>query len=163
MTLLFRRRNCGLCAAFERRKFLTLALLTLALTAIRVSDDVLSGETGPIDKSVLLFIHCGVPAPMVSFFQAVTFSGSAGFLFPLVGLGVPVLLALQKRWEAQLLAASSATGFLIVFVIKATVGRARPALWATDWYWGSSFPSGHTLNTAAVATAFVLCIMADSP
>jgi undecaprenyl-diphosphatase len=42
--------------------------------------------------------------------------------------------------------------------MKAIVGRARPALWEAQWYWGSSFPSGHTLNTAAFATAAALCV-----
>ena len=36
------------------------------------------------------------------------------------------------------------------------MGRARPELWSTTWYWGSSFPSGHTLSTAAFATALTL-------
>jgi undecaprenyl-diphosphatase len=42
--------------------------------------------------------------------------------------------------------------------MKAIVGRARPALWEAQWYWGSSFPSGHTLSTAAFATAAALCV-----
>ena len=42
-------------------------------------------------------------------------------------------------------------------------GRARPALWATEWYWGSSFPSGHTLVVAAIATAGVLCVSRIRP
>ena len=41
-------------------------------------------------------------------------------------------------------------------MLKAAVGRARPALWDTQWYWGSSFPSGHTLVVAALATATVI-------
>ena len=28
----------------------------------------------------------------------------------------------------------------------------------TQWYWGSSFPSGHTLTTAAFSTAAALCV-----
>ncbi len=27
-----------------------------------------------------------------------------------------------------------------------------------QWYWGSSFPSGHTLSTAAFGTAAALCV-----
>jgi undecaprenyl-diphosphatase len=44
-------------------------------------------------------------------------------------------------------------GAIVVYVLKALVGRARPALWETEWYWGSSFPSGHTLVVAAFAFA----------
>jgi len=49
-------------------------------------------------------------------------------------------------------------GAILVYVVKAAVGRVRPALWETEWYWGSSFPSGHTLVVAAFATAAVVCV-----
>ena len=48
--------------------------------------------------------------------------------------------------------------FVGVYGLKAIVGRARPALWGSQWYWGSSFPSGNTLSTAAFATAAALCL-----
>ena len=31
-------------------------------------------------------------------------------------------------------------------------------LWETQSYWGSSFPSGHTLSSAAFATGAALCL-----
>ena len=33
----------------------------------------------------------------------------------------------------------------------------------TEWYWGSSFPSGHTLIVSAFATATALCVAAIWP
>ncbi len=45
-----------------------------------------------------------------------------------------------------------------MYVVKTLVGRERPQLWQTQWYWGSSFPSGHTLVVAAFATAVALGI-----
>ncbi|MBK8740769.1 MAG: phosphatase PAP2 family protein [Betaproteobacteria bacterium] len=54
--------------------------------------------------------------------------------------------------------ASVTGGAAIVYGVKALVGRTRPALWNTETYWGSSFPSGHTLAVAAFATATVLCV-----
>ena len=56
------------------------------------------------------------------------------------------------------MAASVVTATLVVWGMKAIVGRARPALWDAQWYWGSSFPSGHTLSTAAFSTAAALCV-----
>ena len=47
---------------------------------------------------------------------------------------------------------------LVVYAMKAIVGRERPALWDTQWYWGSSFPSGHTLVVAAFAAACTLIL-----
>jgi len=43
-------------------------------------------------------------------------------------------------------------------VAKSLVGRTRPALWETQWYWGSSFPSGHTLVVASFTCAAALCL-----
>src|SRR5204863_77708 len=41
---------------------------------------------------------------------------------------------------------------------KSLIARDRPALCEADWYWGSSFPSGHTLAVAVFATAAVMCV-----
>jgi undecaprenyl-diphosphatase len=64
----------------------------------------------------------------------------------------------KRRFEALLLTVSVVSGALIVYAVKAAVDRARPDLWDTEWYWGSSFPSGHTLVVAAFATAMVICL-----
>ena len=69
-----------------------------------------------------------------------------------------MLLIAKRRFEALLLAASVISGATVVYAVKTVVGRARPALWDTEWYWGSSFPSGHTLVVAAFATAAALCV-----
>ena len=45
-----------------------------------------------------------------------------------------------------------------VYALKVLIGRARPALWESQWYWGSSFPSGHTLVVAAFAMAAALAV-----
>ena len=69
-----------------------------------------------------------------------------------------VLWFSKRRYEAILLASSVITASIVVYLLKMAVGRERPALWDTEWYWGSSFPSGHTLVFAAFATATVICI-----
>lgn len=55
------------------------------------------------------------------------------------------------------------TAPLLVYALKTVVGRDRPLLWDAQSYWGSSFPSGHTLSSAAFATAAVLCLGAFIP
>jgi undecaprenyl-diphosphatase len=67
-------------------------------------------------------------------------------------------LAVRRPLEALLVAASTAAGAGIVYLLKTAAGRARPALWDAAWYWGSSFPSGHTLVVAAFATAAALSV-----
>ena len=147
----------------EKRRFAVLFVLVLAVTAIKVIEDVLGGESGPIDEAILLFIHSYVPGTMTGFFEAVTLTGSSGVLFPLATVATIALLSAKRRFEALLLAASVISGATAVYVVKTVVGRARPALWEAEWYWGSSFPSGHTLVVAAFATAAALCVIRIRP
>ena len=141
-----------------KRRLALLGLLTLAVSGIKVIEDVLAKESGPADAAVLWFIRQQVPAATADFFAAVTVSGSAAFLVP-AGVSVTVVLLIaRRRFEAVLVAASLSTAALLVWAIKAIVGRARPALWDAQWAWGSSFPSGHTLSSAAFLTAVALCV-----
>ncbi len=142
----------------ERRRVGILLSLTLGTGAIKLLEDVVRGDSGPIDKAVLLFIRDHVPATFTGFFSAATFTGSARMLVPLTVIATLVLLVDRRRWEALLLTASVSAAAATVYVVKTLVGRARPALWKTEWYWGSSFPSGHTLVVAAFATALALAV-----
>ena len=110
-----------------------------------------------LEVTILWFVRSQVPQSMTGFFSAVTWTGSAGFLVPASVLAVVVLLAARRRFEALLMAASMVTAPLAVYGLKSALGRPRPDLWDAPWYWGSSFPSGHTLSTTAFAVASVLC------
>ncbi len=140
------------------RRLAVLGVLTLAVGGIKLIEDVVAKESGPVDEAILWFIRKHVPAALNGFFAVVTFSGSARFLVPVAVLAAMALLVARRRFEAVLLGASVVTATLVVWGMKAIVGRARPALWEAQWYWGSSFPSGHTLSTAAFATAAALCV-----
>jgi undecaprenyl-diphosphatase len=153
-----RRWRPGWSPRLAGRRLAVLGLLTLAMGAVKVFEDVVAHESGPVDTAILWFIHEKVPAAWHGFFTAVTLSGSAGFLLPASAIAVAVLLITRRRFEALLLGSSMLAGTLLIFVLKTLVGRVRPALWSTDRYWGSSFPSGHALGTAVFATAFALCI-----
>lgn len=141
-----------------KRRVAVLALLVLAVTGIKIGEDAVAGESGPVDEAILLFIHERVPARLTPFFEAITLTGSWSVLFPLGLATATAWLVAKRRLEALLVAASTAAGAAIVYVLKAAVGRDRPELWDTAWYWGSSFPSGHTLVLAAFATAVALSI-----
>jgi undecaprenyl-diphosphatase len=146
-----------------KRRLAILAMLVLAVTGIKIGEDALSGESGPVDEAILLFIHGQVPAALTPVFEAITVTASWRVLFPLALATAVALLLLRRRLEALLVAASTAGGAAIVYAIKAAVGRARPALWDTAWYWGSSFPSGHTLVVAAFAAAAALALARIRP
>ena len=89
-----------------RRQLAILLLLVLAVLAIKVSEDVLGGESGPVDTAILLFIRHHVPTTMIGFFAAVTVTGSSTVVFALTVVAVIALLWAKHRYEALLLAAS---------------------------------------------------------
>jgi len=153
-----RREQPALSGPLERRRLTVLVVLVLTVSAIKVTEDVLGGESGPIDRAILLFIRGHVPRTLNGFFEAVSFTGSSKVLFPLTAAATLALLFAKRRLEALLLAASVTSGASVVYIIKSAVGRARPAMWETELYWGSSFPSGHTLVVAAFAIGSALCI-----
>jgi undecaprenyl-diphosphatase len=98
-------------------------------------------------------IHQHFSPALTALFSTVTLTGSLRFLVAAAAAATIALLLVRRRFEAALVAVSTAVGGLLVYLIKIAVGRARPSLWQTEDYWGSSFPSGHTLGTAAFATA----------
>ncbi len=153
-----RRRRPQWTEHLTKRRLAVLGMLTLAVSGIKLIEDVVAKESGPVDEAILWFVRNHVPAALNGFFAAVTFSGSARFLVPVAVMAALALLLARRRFEAVLVGASVVTATLVVWGMKAIVGRARPALWEAQWYWGSSFPSGHTLSTAAFATAAALCV-----
>ncbi len=153
-----RRRRPLWTEHLTKRRLAVLAILTLAVVAVKLIEDVVAKESGPVDEAILWFIRDHVPSAMNTFFTAITFTGSARFLVPVAVVAVVILLFFRHRFEALLVIISVATAMLLVWGLKTIVGRARPELWDTQWYWGSSFPSGHTLSTAAFSTAAALCV-----
>jgi undecaprenyl-diphosphatase len=100
---------------------------------------------------------------MTPFFEVITFTGSSKFLFPFTVFITVLLILTRHHSEAILLAVSQISAALVIVAIKAAVARDRPALWETDWYWGASFPSGHTLGVATFATAATICLLKIRP
>ena len=111
----------------------------------------------PFDATILWLVHSHVPESLNGFFNIVTLSGSARLLVPASVLTITALWVGKRRDEALLMGASMVAAPLSAYALKAVFDRARPALWEAPMYWGSSFPSGHTLGAAAFATAAALC------
>ena len=158
VALYMRLRRPSWTPALQRRRLALLWAFLVVAGAIQVTEDVLGGESAPVDRAILLFIRESIPHGLNPLFEAITLTGSAMALVPLTLFTVALLLLRQHRFEALLVAASTIGGASIVYVVKMLVGRERPRLWATQWYWGSSFPSGHTLVVAAFATALALSL-----
>jgi hypothetical protein len=52
-----RRKQPAWSGHLEKRRLAIVLVLVLVVSAIKVSEDVLGGESGPIDKAILLFIR----------------------------------------------------------------------------------------------------------
>lgn len=89
--------------------------------------------------------------------QLAVFFTITGNTWPMVGTGLLVtaaLLARRQRREAWVFALSVGGSMLLTQVLKALVARPRPSLWASIRPEHTfSFPSGHAMDTAAIATA----------
>ena len=153
-----RWKKPDLATSAEERRMFILLILGAVLTGLKVSEEALSGGSGPSDKAILLFVHRHVPATWTQFFELITLTGSFKVLVSLAIIGCLALLVLKRRFEGLLLALSTICGGLVIYVLKLITGRERPALWETRWYWGTSFPSGHTLETTCFAMALTLCL-----
>jgi undecaprenyl-diphosphatase len=85
-----------------------------------------------------------------------------GNTWPMVGLGALVWLGLlaRRQWRAAWVWIASVSGsMLLTQIIKTLEPRPRPLLWVSIRPEHTlSFPSGHAMDTAAIATALVfLC------
>jgi membrane-associated phospholipid phosphatase len=130
---------------------------------VEVTGLVLGHESTSVDQQVLVAIHDGVHPPWRGLFDIATWSASSRVIVPAIAL-LAIALALARHYfEALQLVTTTAVAGFVVYLAKGAFDRARPALWDTQWYWGSSFPSGHTLETAAIATAACLSSAARGP
>ncbi|MCE4540292.1 phosphatase PAP2 family protein [Pelomonas sp. P7] len=144
------------------RRIHVLWLLVLTSLSIKIVEDVVTGDSGTIDRALLIFLRAHL-AGAQPIFEAVTLSGSAEVLTPLT-LGTCLALALsRRRQEAALVGTSVISAAVLVYVVKLVVGRQRPALWETARYWGASFPSGHTLVVAAFSMSMALALSGMKP
>lgn len=144
--------------ALAKRRFTILLSIILAVFTLKISEDVLLGDSGAIDQGALLYIHAHLPESLIKWLTLISDTASLKVLAPLTLSIALLLLLLKRRPEALLLTSAVISGAIVVYLGKLIVDRDRPSLWQTEWYWGSSFPSGHTLVAATFATASALCI-----
>src|SRR6266699_2672297 len=97
----------NLATSAEEHRMLILLILGAVLTGLKVSEEALSGGSGPIDKSILLFVHSHVPATWTPFFELITLTGSFKVQISLAIIGCFALLVLKRRFEGLLLALST--------------------------------------------------------
>jgi undecaprenyl-diphosphatase len=97
---------------------------------------------------------------LVTVVKAVTWLGSNGVLWTVIGAAA-VVLAVRKRWRLALYLLVTGAGALILDpVLKSLVGRLRPVVAHPIAHGtGNSFPSGHSLGSIVCYGAVLLVFL----
>jgi len=99
-------------------------------------------------------------APLVATVKAVTWLGSAGVLWTVVGAAA-LILAIRKQWRLAVYLLVTGAGALVLDpVLKSLVGRLRPVVAHPIAHGaGNSFPSGHSLGSIVCYGAILLVFL----
>jgi len=152
-------------SAVARRSLAPLAVVTAAAFVFALLLVLVRLQWAPLesaDHSAAAWLNSlvsGHPA-VVSVIKAVTWLGSGGVLWTLIGLAV-LVLAIRRRWRlAVYLLVTGAGALTLDPVLKALVGRLRPVVAHPVAYGnGDSFPSGHALGSIVCYGALFLVFL----
>ncbi len=99
-------------------------------------------------------------AAVVAVVKAVTWLGSGGVLWTVIGAAA-ILLAIRRRWRLALYLLIAGAGALVLDpVLKSLVGRLRPVVAHPVAHGnGNSFPSGHSLSSIVCYGALLLVFL----
>jgi undecaprenyl-diphosphatase len=99
-------------------------------------------------------------AALLAVVKAVTWLGSGGVLWTLIGAAV-IVLAIRRRWRLAIYLLVTGAGALVLDpVLKSLVGRLRPVVAHPVAHGnGNSFPSGHALGSIVCYGALFLVFL----
>jgi undecaprenyl-diphosphatase len=151
--------------AAARRTFAPLAIVTAAAFLFALLLVLVRLQWAPLESADhsaaarLNSLVAGHPA-VVSVVKAVTWLGSSGVLWTLIGIAV-VALAIRRRWRLAVYLLVTGAGVLTLDpVLKSLVGRLRPVVAHPVAYGtGDSFPSGHALGSIVCYGALFLVFL----
>src|ERR1700729_1022662 len=152
-------------SAAARRTLAPLAVVTVAAFVFALLLVLVRLRWAPLesaDHSAAAWLNSLVAshAAVVSIVKAVTWLGSSGVLWTLIGLAV-VVLAIRRRWRLAIYLLVTGAGELTLDpVLKDLVGRLRPVVAHPVAYGtGDSFPSGHALGSIVCYGALFLVFL----
>jgi len=99
-------------------------------------------------------------AALITVVKAVTWLGSDGVLWTVIGVAA-IVLALRKRWRLAIYLLVTGAGALVLDpILKSLVGRLRPVVAHPIAHGtGDSFPSGHSLGSIVCYGAVLLVFL----
>jgi undecaprenyl-diphosphatase len=155
----------GVMSAAARRSLAPLAVVTAAAFVFALLLVLVRLQWAPLESAdhgaaARLNSLVAGHAAVVGIVKAVTWLGSSGVLWTLVGMAA-VVLAIRRRWRLALYLLVTGAGELTLDpVLKALVGRLRPVVAHPIAYGnGDSFPSGHALGSIVCYGALFLVFL----
>lgn len=135
-----------------------LAYLFLALCLfLSLAEDIVEKERLSFDLPIQLFLHGHATPTLDSVMLGFSYAGSAYALVPLNILTFVLLIRSRRKGDAMFFAMAVTGAALINYVAKLGFARARPSLWISiSPEVTYSFPSGHAMNSLAVAAALIV-------
>ena len=99
-------------------------------------------------------------ATLVTIIKAITWLGSDGVLWTVIGVAA-IVLAIRRRWRLTAYLLITGAGALVLDpILKSLVGRLRPVVaHAIAHGTGNSFPSGHSLGSIVCYGAVLLVFL----
>ncbi len=155
----------SLSPAAARRGLVPLAVVTVAALLFTLLLLLVRLRWAPLESADhgaaahLNSLVAGHPA-VVRIIKAVTWLGSGGVLWTLIGVAA-VVLAIRRRWRLTVYLLVTGAGELVLDpVLKALVGRLRPVVANPVAHGnGNSFPSGHALGSIVCYGALFLVFL----
>ena len=145
-----------------RRSLTPLTVVTVAATIFALLLVLVRLQWAPlesVDHSAAARINGLIAshATLVAVVKAITWLGSGGVLWTVIGTAA-VVLAIRRRWRLAIYLLVAGAGALVLDpVLKSLVGRLRPVVaHPVSRGNGNSFPSGHSLGSDWVRTEGVL-------
>lgn len=122
-----------------------------------VAEDIVEKENLSFDLPIQLFLHGHATPTLDSIMLAFTHVGSAFGLVPLNFLIFVLLMRWKCKLDAGFVAIAVSGAALLNFAAKHGFARARPDLWISlSPEITYSFPSGHAMNSVAIAGALIV-------
>jgi undecaprenyl-diphosphatase len=140
------------------RILLAFLVILVPLSAFAgLAAELREGEGFFFDQPILLFLHQLASPPIDFFFVSISRLGYQYGVIPL-DAAIAVYLVVKRRYRDALFFMLAVVGSLMVNIgAKNHFTRMRPDLWASIAPEMSySFPSGHAMGSATLATALVL-------
>jgi undecaprenyl-diphosphatase len=148
----------------EERSGWSFACLTISvLLFAAVTIAVLLGLTDGVDATVRAAVNSLASPSLTALFEAVTFFGSAAFIYTATGVTAVVLWFAGRRPAALHLVAVMAAAAILNNVVKMSIARERPEAFFGDLPESYSFASGHALFSACFFPVTAGLVAADLP